>query len=265
VAAAGASAVSWLLASMDSGAAGPQLELGARVGYAAPVGNVDAATGPDAPSGDSLADTVREGIPLWLDAGVRLKDRWYLGIYASYAPGWIGGALARDCGIGIACSTDDGRFGIEGHYHFRPYATLDPWIGVGAGYEWLRVTAQAQEQQTQQGANGWELANLQAGLDVRATDWAHGGPYVAVTLAEYDSDGLVGRALHGWLSAGVRVVFDVGPSSARPAPRDVVAARGPLHSRRRCARFTGRCGDGETLRPNTHSVSSPPCSILRLF
>jgi hypothetical protein len=68
-------------------------------------------------------------------------------------------------------------------------------------------------------ATGWELVNLQAGVDCRLAAGLHLGPFLALTAAEYSSKMATGSspesfdgalALHGWLVIGVRGALDIG-------------------------------------------------------
>jgi outer membrane protein len=179
------------------------IEIGARAGFAAPFGNVEGR------NGDSLDQTIRYAAPLWVDLGVRPFPLLLVGLYATFAPGWTGDALAATCGT---CSTDFARFGAQAHLHPLPQSRWDPWVGAGAGYEWLRINA------SQGGltANGWELVNVQAGLDLRLAPAVLAGPFVALSLGQYDESSpsnlghtpFADKALHQWLVLGVRGAFD---------------------------------------------------------
>jgi hypothetical protein len=186
------------------------IELGARAGFAVPFGDVEGH------QGDTLDQTIRYAAPLWVDLGVRPIPLLFLGLYATFAPGWVGDALAAACSpYNNACSTDDARFGLQGHVHILPQSTWDPWVGAGVGYEWLRIN-DAQGSLT---TNGWEFVNVQAGLDIRLAAGAHVGPFAAFSMAQYDeasssqsgfalASPFPNKALHQWFVLGLRAAYD---------------------------------------------------------
>jgi hypothetical protein len=103
------------------------LAVGLRAGFALPFAKVDGAPG------DTLYRTTTGAIPLWLDGGWRFDPHWFAGIYASYAPGFVGGALRSACEPD--CAAEVIRVGVQAHAHLFPDAIWDPWFGVGLGFE----------------------------------------------------------------------------------------------------------------------------------
>ncbi len=209
------------------------VELGVRLSFGYPLGNVDA---PVTIGGGSVKDPLDQTaggiVPVWFDLGLRFASRWYAGLSVSIAPGWIAGALDNVCSnsSGISCSVLDLRAGIDVRYHLRPGQLWDPWFGGGLGYEWLGVSlSQGSARDSTLQASGWELANLQAGLDGRVNPVFSGGPFVALTAAEYSSKSLSGtvsgsssqsldRALHGWFVIGLRGAWQIGLRTAPSTP-----------------------------------------------
>ena len=108
----------------------------------------------------------------------------------------------------------DGRFGRQLHIHILPNGTFDPWFGIGGGAEWLNGAAGIH-------ASGPEYINLQLGLDGKATPDLGIGPFVMVTVGEYQgmsasilnqgtpSGAAVTPSVHGWLILGVRMAWDI--------------------------------------------------------
>jgi hypothetical protein len=212
----------------------PGVELGARLGYGLPLGDVDT----HGTLGDPLGETIGHMVPIWMDAGYRLAPRWFAGLFFAYAPGSSGGALHRLCnsmtGCGFSSSNGSGtpgvdlasvfdvRAGAEVHYHLAPGKLWDPWLGAGLGYEWLHVGVPGGETW----ASGFELVNLQAGLDVAVGTRVHLGPFAALTTAVYSwndslpsSSTFSGPALHEWVILGVRAAIDLAPGPPdRPTP-----------------------------------------------
>jgi hypothetical protein len=190
------------------------LEVGARVAFGAPLGNVDGAPG------DTVDQTIAHAIPLWIEAGWRITPHWFVGLAGSYARGFRGGALDGYCQhAGESCEPEDLHLGVEAHYHVLPSASWDPWFGVGSGYEWLRVLTGPGVM----GLKGWELADTQVGVDYRVASGVSLGPFAALAIGEYDSwfsssskaksSGPVGlTSLHAWLTLGIKGTFDLRPS-----------------------------------------------------
>jgi hypothetical protein len=202
-------------------------ELAARVAFGYPAGNVDGV------SGDSLHETVAGTVPLWLDAGVRLGSRWFLGVNGIYAPTLEGGALRSGCG---PCGGEDLAVGPEVHFHVLPDGTWDPWFGLGVGAEWLRF---------RNDSGGFGLIgyafNAQVGLDARLPAGFHIGPFFAFALGQYTSwfsDGSAGNHSdgslnpldhHEWLTLGLKGTFDAPPPRSNKRGEEDEASLPPPH------------------------------------
>jgi hypothetical protein len=185
-------------------------EGGLRLGVALPMGNVDGLTG------DSLGETVGVVVPLWLDLGARIGEHVYVGPYGVFGVGDDGDAVSV-CG----CAILYGRAGLNALYHLRPSAPVDPWFGVGGGYERLVIDGD-----TAPGVNGW-AGDVEAGADLAiAGSRVTLGPFAALSLGQFDSPGTYFRsggttpisapkALHGWLMLGLRVSWPPDPAPSR--------------------------------------------------
>jgi hypothetical protein len=183
-------------------------EAGIRAGFAFPVGDIAGES--------SLSDTISWSVPLQLDAGARIGPA-FVGGYLSYAFGKLGSIIA--CGSG-SCSVSDVRVGFEVLWHFAPGAKVDPWAGLGLGYEWLTLSASGNGGSVSGTVRGFEFANVQAGVDFVAGRVFRVGPFVMATLAQYGSGSvsanytgggtgslegdITGKSLHSWLSLGLR-------------------------------------------------------------
>lgn len=186
---------------------GPELDV--RVAYAKPFGRVTTTPG------DSLEGSVTDAFPVWIDAGWRASWRWFVGTYFSYAPVLVGSDLAAH---GIQTG-EDLRVGIEAIHHLFPHGGLNPWVGAGFGYEWLRFDSFAGKF----GIRGWEFACLQGGVDLPVSPGIHIGPMLALTLGQYDwvftptgnSGSLSTVSAHGWVVFGIRGAF-APPALPRP-------------------------------------------------
>jgi len=205
----------------SSASAGGKFVLGMRLGYAVPMG---ATAENDNGSSEKLSDGVSGHVPVWLDVGYLVSSNVMFGFYGMYAFGGVAGPLKAECdqasSVGISCSANDIRFGIQFQYHPASGGKVDPWLGVGAGYEWLNISISGAGQDGATTAKGFEFFNLQAGLDYKALPNVGVGPFVSFSLGQYGStsnSGSVARissggdipnpALHEWLTFGVRGAF----------------------------------------------------------
>jgi hypothetical protein len=170
--------------------------LGVRGAWAFPFGDVSSTA--------RLQDQVFGQIPLWLEAGWRFNKSLYLGLY-----GQRGFGFSNNCPIGNDCSTGGWRFGVEGIYTLLPDATFQPWVGLGAGYE-LLSTSRAGEDLSYR---GFELLNLQVGLDWAFNKQLSIGPFASLSLlGKYTTQSANGvsndvSASHNWLQTGVKATF----------------------------------------------------------
>jgi hypothetical protein len=176
-------------------------------------------------------------VPFGVDAaGYRFTPRFYAGVYFTYGVGSLPSGVGQSCASpGAGCSLRDLRLGVDVQVHVLPMKRLDPWIGLGAGYEWLDASwndgfvswpwfgaLHGSDHGGDVGAElrGWEFADLQAGFDYRlAAQWAV-GPVLMLSLAEFDTysqylpstqyapsssrSSSVDKSLHAWLLLGVR-------------------------------------------------------------
>ena len=203
-------------AAMPTGAIGPRgaIELGLRVGFGYPVGNEGAVPGAN---NTSLHDDITGMIPLWIDAGFRANPNFYVGVFFQYAFAFVNSDQNPDCAqASVSCSAKDLRLGLDVHLHLSPGESFDPWVGVGAGYEWLVLDESSGAISVSETATGFEFVNFQLGGDFSVAPSFAIGPFFAFTVAQYshlggtiDTD-LATKAIHGWAMGGVRGVFDIG-------------------------------------------------------
>jgi hypothetical protein len=191
------------------------LELGVRMSGALPVGK--------SISGRPLSDAIALLLPVALDVGYRFGPRLAVGAYAEYGIG-IAGRYAQG-------SLSDLSLGIDVRYHLRPDSTLDPWAGVGAGYEILSYNDNGGWGWSE---NGFQFAHVELGLDCATVGQLEAGPFVMLGVAEYQSCSLSGSltgpcaiaspTLHGWAALGVRVAFDLPLTGSRHGSVDAGAS-----------------------------------------
>jgi opacity protein-like surface antigen len=186
----------------------PRWELGIRTGFALPFGKLSS-------DGDDLSTNVSGQIPIWVDGGYRVTPQVVLGVYAQ-----LGILLPKDCPSDVSCSGQDWRFGVNARFHIQPGHSVDPWLGLGVGYELFHGVVSQGGSTASGDAKGWEFANLSAGVDFLVAAHAFIGPYLSfsldettslsatfggVTLSTSDFD----KSLHEWLLFGVRARFDL--------------------------------------------------------
>ena len=185
------------------------LSLGVRLGVAVPYGEYQ--------PGSSLSDIYAAAVPIGLDAGYLFSPKLYFGIYYSIAPAFLGGTTRH--------SADDGsitRVGLNVHYHLMPQRKLDPWVGVGMGYESGNLSSTPFGLHLHQDSNrpAFELLNLQLGADYKFLPELGVGPVVMASLSDYlGPDWVLGdhshigtghTGWHGFLTIGIRGVYDFG-------------------------------------------------------
>jgi len=222
----------------------PKVELGLRTGYGFPFGNAYGGgnlgvdyLGHGYPS-TALGDIIVGQVPLWFDVGARLTDRHYVGAYLSYGFGIEPGERKARCyrltrfdiysrllsqldpnstDVDVSCSTSDMRLGARYAYHLGSPKELDPWVGIGVGYEWARSMISRGPDSIKMSLRGWEFVNLELGLDLPVAEQGAIVPFLTFALAEYgsasplappySSGSISDRTLHGWLFLGVHGSF----------------------------------------------------------
>jgi hypothetical protein len=193
-----------LVALLAPAAAGAQLDLGVRVGWAVPAGH--------AFSGGDLAGLVNGALPVQIDVGYRLSPALSVGAFASYALGRIDAHVVADAGVDHGATVL--RAGLRASYALeRLSPVVVPWAGLGAGYERMRL-----DLGTTYTYLGWELVTLEAGADWKVRSSFRIGPVFAWSLGGYDrleihpdpdgsSGGIAARGRHAWVTLGLRGRF----------------------------------------------------------
>lgn len=185
------------------------IEVGLRTGYAIALGSATGA------QNDSLSNTISGYIPIWIDAGYRLASpNLFLGAYFQYGIGFNGSSL-NNCN----CSTNDVQYGIQAHYHLMPDQQIDPWVGLGIGYESLNVSGPSG---TGLSATGWQYVIPQVGVDYRGLMenlslgavlmfglGQYGNESVSAGNGQSQSAGIPNTALHEWLTIAIRGAYDI--------------------------------------------------------
>jgi hypothetical protein len=194
--------------------AGAQVSLGLRLGYAKAQGNVGGQLNMD--------EWVNSQIPVQADVLVRVTPRLSIGAYGAWGFGSAdGGDVKATCSSpGVSCSIAVIRAGVQGVWEFEP-GSMTPWLGVGAGYEWNALHAENGSTAVDIRFTGFEWLNVQGGADWKVASSLSIGPFLMVSIGQYDSGhfGVSGaggfnaepseKSIHMWLQIGVRGRVDL--------------------------------------------------------
>jgi len=194
-----------------------RFEAAVRTAVGIPIGNATGATD-RAPGGTHLSDLVSWSVPLELELGARIGPA-FVGGYVSYAFGKAGSALET----GTDRSANNVRFGFEVLWHLAPDRSVDPWLGMGVGYEWLNLSVTSPDGTVTGTARGFEWVNLQLGIDFMLGPSFRLGPFVRSRIGQYDTGSLgfinpqggqasgsgdiQSKSIHTWIDVGLRFAF----------------------------------------------------------
>jgi hypothetical protein len=179
------------------------VEIGLRLGYGIPLG--------DSAKDVKLGDSVKGQIPIRLDAGYRITPNIYVGLYFSYGIGMINKDKVRGCDV-ADCSASTLNFGVMGAYHIMPAESMDPWIGLGFGLENATTKASFGGNEVKNTVKGLTFADIQAGLDFKATPNLMVGPVVSFAIGQYsstDAGDIQEKGIHQWLTLGIRGAYGI--------------------------------------------------------
>ncbi len=109
------------------------------------------------------------------------------------------------------------RIGLQGSFHLLPRGRVDPWVGVGVGYEHLQEHQMFQGAKSDMGVDGLEV-HVHLGCDYRISPHFGIGPFVDFTVGAFVresetsngssfSNTLENGDLHEWLLLGVRFLW----------------------------------------------------------
>jgi hypothetical protein len=183
-------------------AEGIGLNVGARTGYAIPLG--------DASEGNKLSDAVSGAIPLHLDVTYQITPTFNAGAYVGYGIG-LKGDKAED-----ADSVSTLAYGLQGNMLF-PQGENTAWGGVFAGLESVTAKGKANNTDVTSTTSGWQ-AGLQGGYDLKVAPAFSVGPFASFAFGQYGSLKAEGggqsfsadiekTASHQWLTLGVRGTY----------------------------------------------------------
>ena len=176
------------------------------------------------PAGDALKDVKLSdysnlGFPIWGDFGYRFGGKFFVGATALYAFGTLGDQYKSQCSAaGVSCSNSALRLGAEAHFHPLGRAPIDPWVGLGFGFEWITTKLTSGTDSATVTLQGWDFLQVEGGVDFALGSMFRLGPFVAFTLGQDDkislssggqsvSQDITDKALHYFFTVGARLTI----------------------------------------------------------
>lgn len=191
--------------------------LGLRLGYGFAFGRTSGDS-----SGVDLGKALDGALPVELTVAYRSLPWIELGLTGSLGPLRVGAVPGTFCDGSPTrrCGGWDARVAFAAQIHFRPAARLDPWLGLGFGYEVLHVDIHDDNPAPgglREGSSEYAgLFYLEAtgGLGVRLWRGLAVGPFLGFTLGRFARVTTYGDgqptftafsqpALHEWLTLGI--------------------------------------------------------------
>jgi hypothetical protein len=189
-------------------------ELSLNAGFALPLGN---ATGGN--NSISLSDDINFAVPFGIQIGYRIAGVVFVGGTFTYGPfGSPSSSLYPPCAqSGVSCHSSFVRGGFSVQWHPLGSRGTDPYVGLGMSYEWLSISVNNNGLSGSGQFSGFNWAEIPVGIDFRLSKAVRFGPFIDFTLGEYRTatvsspssitSNISPKALHFWLSFGVRIVF----------------------------------------------------------
>jgi len=174
-----------------------------------------------------LVDQGNIDVPFTLEAGFRLDPRLYLGAWGNWT--WI--SPRKDSKSfcteqADSCSASLMVLGAQVRFHPMPEMKFDPWISLGAGYEWAFDKATAGPVEAKSSFRGFQWMNLSVGGDYMVASRFTLGPYLSGSIGQWanynrdvtgagplsvSSHGSVEdigeKRIHSWISVGIRGAY----------------------------------------------------------
>lgn len=200
--------------------------VGVRVGFAFPL--LNAYRDAKDESAVRLGNELHGALPIALELGYRVLEPLYVGVLGSFGP-----AFPRSAGDGYcspsatSCTGDHLRVAVQARFHPLRGRTIDPWVGLGFGYERLSlreegITANGDQGSVEMALSGVEFFDVSVGANYSVLRDLAVGPFLSFTLGQYGrisvdetlgsgsttSDSAIkNTSPHAWLVLGVRGAF----------------------------------------------------------
>jgi hypothetical protein len=146
-----------------------------------------------------LNSTSFVAMPLGGDVGIRIDGGTFVGAFFQYS--LFGSRRSAFCNG--TCSSNTGEAGVEVLWHPLGNGGMDPWLGLGTGYEW---TTFADSVSASGSSSGWEIFCVQFGVDFALGSVMKVGPYASFSVTEYVWNVSTPFASYG-VSFGARLVI----------------------------------------------------------
>ncbi|MET0792057.1 MAG: hypothetical protein ABW061_11100 [Polyangiaceae bacterium] len=135
-------------------------------------------------------------IPLLLDIDYRVSKRWSAGMYGEL--GFIHNSAPDVEDVDQTLQGHHYRVGLEAIYHSAPERKVQPWFGIGLGFDALRATYRSRSTLPPFGsdlpdpgssspvrATGFEVGHAQLGIDFAFVPAFAFGPFVGGSVVAY--------------------------------------------------------------------------------
>jgi len=127
----------------------------------------------------NLEDVSGPGGAVELDLGYRVVPELTVGAYGTFSKYQHGDHIDSNTDVLGATA------GVQAAWHFRPDASIDPWVRLGTGWKGLWLNPQSGKVTSLQ---GFELARLQIGADYRVSKDIAIAPVIGGSLSMFVSE-----------------------------------------------------------------------------
>lgn len=153
-------------------------------------------------------------IPLVLDLDYRFSPNWGAGVFGELG---FPRVSIDDEEASYAAGGHHYRVGIEAQYHAKSESRVEPWLGVGFGYDVLRATYHETSSYWDKlnptpdhasrplRASGFELGHLRLGIDFRIFPAFAIGPFLSASVVAYRNQvGVTRSDVNLWGNIGLK-------------------------------------------------------------
>lgn len=188
----------------------PGFQLGARLGYSLPTGQLGGGS-----FNTHLSDLETASVPVGLDAGVRLTPGLYVGGTVSWAPGITPNQGSPCKTSGVRCAEHDVQARAEARFYFAPQADSSGWFAAGVGWEVATFSQSMGGYSATSTLTGPIFPDLELGVDIKSRGRFALGPYIGLAVSTFVTDGvspavtpvatwIPNPSPHTWITLGLR-------------------------------------------------------------
>lgn len=173
----------------------------------------------DAVKNTKLSDYAGFAVPIMGQAGYRFGGKYFLGASAFYGFAKLGDRYKTQCDAsGVSCSVGGLHLGAEFQFHPMGRAAIDPWVGLGFGYEWTSTKVSDGTQSFTATLEGWDFLKLDGGVDFALGSLFRLGPFVGFMMGQFDkgtfsfqgqsvTSDIPNKALHYYFIVGLKLTI----------------------------------------------------------